>query len=362
MRTDRRDDPAVESPSPHAELLSDGPDFSLFQAVDLIDRIALQTMQVRARDPLDALEQRLDALEQRRRAGGYVSPSKENIRFRGVDSMGFPAADIARIWLEESPSEGPLPARYVIEANCLGLYGPDSPLPDYVNEGIVAYDRTATALRDFLDLFNHRLLILLCRIGRRYRHARVFDGEATDEISLFCGALIGELDPFDLQPDIGRAHRLRNATRLGLFSLPAAGLEQVVADLFPGVQVQLEEFVRRTVPVSDEQRNRLGQQGNLLGETAIVGDRVESCDKIRLWLGPLSPARWEDFLPGGPERHRLETLLRRLLPAPLAYDIVLLPGPEVVAPTRLGAQGRLALDAWLDEPQDEKNISFRIAA
>ena len=52
----------------------------------------------------------------------------------------------------------------------------------------------------------------------------------------------------------------------------------------------------------------------------------------------------------------------RLLPAPLAYDIVLLPSPEVVAPTRLGEQGRLALDAWLDESQAEKNISFKIDA
>ena len=362
MRKDGTTGTSVESASPHLELLSEGHDFSLFQAVDLIDRIALETMLAQERDPFDALERRLDVLEQRRRAGGYVSPSKENIRFRGVDSMGFPAADIARISLETTTPEGQVPSRYIIEANCLGLYGPDSPLPDYVNERIVAYDHTATVLRDFLDLFNHRLLILLCRISMRYRHARVFDGEATDEISLFCGALIGELDPFDLQPDIGRTHRLRNAARLGLFSLPAATLEQVVADLFPGVDVRLEEFVRRTVPVSDEQRNRLGQQGNLLGETAIVGDRVESRDKIRMWLGPLSLDLWEDFLPGGSKRRSLEILLQRLLPAPLAYDIVLLPSPEVVVPARLGEQGRLALDAWLDEPQAEKNISFKIAA
>lgn len=362
MRKDATTGTSVESPSPHEALLSEGHDFSLFQAVDLIDRIALETMLVQESDPFDALERRLDALEQRRRAGGYVSPSKENVRFRGVDSMGFPVADIARISLETTTPEDQVPSRYVIEVNCLGLYGPDSPLPDYVNECIVAYDHTATVLRDFLDLFNHRLMLLLCRISMRYRHARVFDGEATDEISLFCGALIGELDPFDLQPDVGRAHRLRNATRLGLFSLPAEALEQVVADLFQGVELRVEEFVRRTVTISDEQRNRLGQQGNLLGETVIVGDRVESCDKIRLWLGPLSPALWEDFLTGGAKRRSLETLLHRLLPAPLAYDIVLLPSPEVVAPTRLGGQGRLGLDAWLDEPQAEKNISFKIAA
>ena len=92
--------------------------------------------------------------------------------------------DIARISFEEvaAAAPGQSSAHYVIEATCLGLYGPDSPLPAYVNERIVARDRDATALRDFLDLFNHRILTLLCRIARRYRHIRVFDGAATDEI------------------------------------------------------------------------------------------------------------------------------------------------------------------------------------
>ena len=351
---------SVEGSSTHLrELVANGPDFSLFQAVDLIDRTATETMHAQASAPFANLEQRLADLEQRCRAGGYLSPSKENIRFRGTNSMGFPAADIARISLEEPTSGGS--ARYVIETTCLGLYGPDSPLPDYVNERIVAYDDNATVLRDFLDLFNHRLMILLCRVGERYRHSRVFDGEATDELSLFCGALVGELDPFDLQPDLGRAHRLRNATRLGLFSLPAATLEHVVSDLFQAVAVRVEEFVRRTVSIPDEQRNALGQQGNLLGETAIVGDRVESCDKIRLWLGPLSPDLWEDFLPHGAKRCALETFLRRVLPAPLAYDIVLRPSPEAAGQAHLGERGRLALDAWLGEAQDERDVSFKVA-
>ena len=338
------------------ELLLNGPDFSLFQAVDLIDRIAIETMSARVSDPLANLELRLDNLEQRRRAGGYLPPSKEHVRFRGTDNLGFPAADIARISLEED-SDAP---RYVIETTCLGLYGPDSPLPDYVNERIANYDLDATALRDFLDMFNHRLMTLLYRIGKRYRHGKVFDGEATDEISLLCGALIGELDPFDLQPDIGRAHRLRNATRLGLFSLPAHTLEGVVADLFGGVHVRVEEFVHRTVVIPDEQRNRLGHQANLLGETALLGDRVESCDKIRLWLGPLSPDLWEDFLPAGTKRCTLETFLQRVLLAPLAYDIVLI--PDTAPPACLGGRGRLALDAWLGEPQDEKQVRFKVAA
>ena len=206
------------------DLLSSGHAFSLFEAVALIDDIATDTRNGESPASEHAHTRRFDAAAadapgpsptSLHRAGAYLPPSKEHVRFRAVRHMGFPAADIARISLEKVPSATPgqFSARYVIEATCLGLYGPDSPLPSYVNERIVAHDRDATALRDFLDLFNHRMLILLCRIARRYRHIRVFDPAATDEISLLAGALIGERDPGTPPPDDeARSHRLRNVT------------------------------------------------------------------------------------------------------------------------------------------------------
>ena len=355
------------------ELLSSGHDFSLFEAVELIDDIAADARRAKISEgegargdrfgkiPADAVD-RADS----RRAGAYLPPSKEHIRFRAVRHMGFPAADIARISFEEvaAAAPGQSSAHYVIEATCLGLYGPDSPLPAYVNERIVARDRDATALRDFLDLFNHRILTLLCRIARRYRHIRVFDGDATDEISLLCGALIGELDPGARLPDgEARSHRLRNGIRLGLFSMSARTLEAVVCDRFGGIEVRVEEFVRRTVFVREEQRNRLGVRGNVLGRTALLGDRMSSLtSKIRVWLGAFGPGQLHAFLPDGESRRVLDALLRRVLPAPLDYDVILRVGAGSVAPACLGGAGRLAIDAWLGEIRDETSLQFRAAA
>lgn len=355
------------------ELLSCGHDFSLFDAVELIGRIAADARRGEHPEHEDAgagapreLPDVTAGPTHMRRAGAYLAPSKECIRFRAARHMGFPPADIARISLEETPGDGcgEPASRYVIEATCLGLYGPDSPLPAYVNERIVARDRDSTALRDFLDLFNHRLLTLLCRIGRRYRHIRVFDGDATDEISLLCGALIGEPDPQTRPSDNeARAHRLRNAARLSLFSVSARTLEAVVSDRFGGVDVRIEEFVRRTVLIRDEQRNRLGARGNVLGESALLGDRaVSRTSRIRLWLGPFSAVRLYAFLPGGESRRTLDTLLRRVLPAPFDYDVVLRVAPDAVTPARLGHAGRLALDAWLGETRRESTVRFGAGA
>ena len=359
--------------SPLDDLLSSGHDFSLFEAVDLIDDIAAGAPDGTRTGSEGARSRHFagvaaDTVGQAnaRRVGAYLSPSKERVRFRAARHMGFPAADIARISFEEAPADAPgrPSAHYVIEAACLGLYGPDSPLPAYVNERIVARDRDATALRDFLDLFNHRILTLLCRIARRYRHIRVFDGAATDEISLLAGALAGEPDPGARPPDgEARSHRLRNGIRLGRFGMSARTLEAVVSDRFGGIDVRVEEFVRRTVFIRDEQRNRLGERGTVLGRTALLGDRVASrSSKVRVWLGDFGPGQLRAFLPGGDARRVLDALLGRLLPAPFACDVILRVGAGAVTPLRLGVAGRLAFDALLGEIRDEVTLDFRVAA
>ena len=374
------------------ELLANGSEFSLFQAAELIDRFAAhtepglrrgpgETGENLSHEPFEATVGEATVGEatvgdatagdatagDARRAGAYLPPSKESIRFRAVRDMGFPPADIARIALEEAPADASeqtrTPPRHVIEATCLGLYGPDSPLPSYINERIVARDRDATALRDFLDLFNHRLLSLLCRIARRYRHIRIFDGLATDEISLLCRALIGESEPHALPPNGAEcAHRLRNATRLGRFSMSAPTLEAIVSDRLGGIGVRVEEFVRRTVFIRNEQRNRLGERGNILGDTSLLGDRVasRSC-RIRLRLGPLDSAGLDGLLPGGPARRTLDKLLRRVLPVPFDYEVVLRVAADAVVPACLGGAGRLALDAWLGEAEEETALRFGTA-
>lgn len=356
------------------ELLSNGHAFSLLQAVDLIDHIVEETVLMTG-----GLE---DSGSERRPRAEYVSPTRENIRFRGVKSVGFPAADISQIDLDweridlEAQTLAPLdlepsPVRFVIETTFFGLYGPDSPLPDYVNERIVAYDHDETALRDFLDLFNHRLMMLLCRIGTRYRHLRVFDGEATDEISLLCGALLGERDPFGASGidtnlfdplDETRTHWLRNAPQLGLFTTSAETLEKVISDRFDGLSVFVEEFVPYSLDINDELQNSLGSKGNQLGETTLLGDKAESCDsKIRIYLGPLDRDEWDDFLPGGIGREILMALLTKMLPVPLECDIVLRGSTEAVTPANLGGNAQLSVNMWLGKPVGEGTIAFKLA-
>ena len=84
--------------------------------------------------------------------GATLAPRQERVRFRANPILAFPAEEIASI---EPPADPADPV--VVTANLFGLYGPSSPLPPSLTERVILAEE-AGALRDFLDLFNHRLL------------------------------------------------------------------------------------------------------------------------------------------------------------------------------------------------------------
>jgi len=86
-------------------------------------------------------------------------PDAEPVRFRSRVGLDFPASEIdllARAVTADLPPE--------MRVNFLGLAGVLGPLPLPITELVVERVwHKDTALRDFLDLFNHRLVSILAR-------------------------------------------------------------------------------------------------------------------------------------------------------------------------------------------------------
>ncbi|HEV7516248.1 MAG TPA: type VI secretion system baseplate subunit TssG, partial [Thermoanaerobaculia bacterium] len=103
-------------------------------------------------------------------------PEAEAVRFRSRVGLDFPASEIDLLSRAANAGPGasalsPLPPPEMV-INFLGLAGVLGPLPLPVTELVVerVWHRD-TALRDFLDLFNHRLVSILARARKRYRPA-----------------------------------------------------------------------------------------------------------------------------------------------------------------------------------------------
>src|SRR2546423_11350757 len=96
--------------------------------------------------------------------GESVNPADEVARFKSKVTMSFPSSDIEGI---RAGKDGEPPE---IMVNFMGLAGAFGPMPNpYVELLIEREARGDAAFRDFLDIFNHRLVSLMYRIRKMSR-------------------------------------------------------------------------------------------------------------------------------------------------------------------------------------------------
>jgi len=307
------------------------PTMSFFQAVSLLERAGFKIG--RPGEPAEGMR----------------------LRFRALPSLGFPAGDIARLDWKSRDANGTSQVDMIV--TFLGLFGPASPMPTHYSERAIASSNDNTALRDFLDLFNHCLIALLYEGWSKYRYYALYDRGARDAFSWRILSLAGltTLAEGD-NPALDRGRILPLATLLAFGGRSAGALERVLSSYFDGLPVAVEEFVPRWARITEDQQSRLGRSATVLGEDIVLGTAIEDvAGKFRIKFGPLSADRFARFLPLR-DFATVVRLVRHVLRDQLAFDIVLdlLPGE---APSwQLGASSdfRLGWATWLAPRPDEE--------
>lgn len=323
-------------------LYAEGPRFDFFQAVRLLEL---------AHPPEASV-------------GAGVEPSKEAVRFRSAVRLDFPADDIASV----TPPECPLghaacslpPERHlpVMSVNFMGLAGEHGPLPKPFTELILGRVwRKDTALRDFLDIFNHRLVSLLYRIRKLHRFGLDARPPGEERLAGYVYAALGLGTPA-LRDQIHDRPLLHYAGLLAQQPRSMVGLERMLSDYF-GVGVEGEQFKGRWVPLERGQWTSIGRRGrnNRLGEDAVVGTRVwDQQGAFELRLGPLTLEQLRDFLPVGWGFGPLCELVRFYAGDDLDYSFRLVLAAGEARETRLGKAGgaRLGWTSWLGPARPPK--------
>ena len=101
-------------------------------------------------------------------------PDREAVRFRALPSMNFPPSSIYSLGKSRVQPNGPLHPPPVMTVAFFGLTGPERRAADPLHPAIIKQLERGrgderTALRDWLDLFNHRLTSLFYRSWEKYR-------------------------------------------------------------------------------------------------------------------------------------------------------------------------------------------------
>jgi len=288
--------------------------------------------------------------------GGVDGGPGARMRFRSTAALSFPSGDLSGLEVRgRTNAEGDL---YDFEVNFLGVYGPSSPLPLYFTELAMADDEEGAIVRDFLDIFNHRLLSLLWEAWRRNQlvaeaDAELFDRIARRLLSLFS---VDREDPPFGAGDLYWAGLLRATGALTLSTRPPGLAEDALSSVFGGAPFRIEEFVRREVEIPSDQRAKLGVQGATLGADIHLGDRAPDVGgKARIVVGPLTRAEYEAFLPDRAAYARLREAAAFILKRPIEFEVALDLSPGEAAATRLGdaATARAGWTTWLGAPPDD---------
>jgi type VI secretion system protein ImpH len=252
----------------------------------------------------------------------------------------------------------------------MGLYGVDSPLPAHFSDIIASIseadaeeekvdhkdtENPIRALRDFLDIFDHRVYSLFYRAWKKYRYYLQFEAGADDRFSQYMLSLMGLGTPA-LQDLVGvEVARLVAYTGIaGQQARCAEGLQNLLSDYFGGIGAKVVKFMPRWVDIPDQYRTRLGATGMRLGENVTIGGRIRDfTGKFRVVLGPLKLKAFRRFLPGGIDSQGLERLVRFYAPDQLAFDVKLLLRKEEVPPIQLGENlAQLGWTTWLKKPSE----------
>lgn len=280
--------------------------------------------------------------------GEKSHPRAEAVVFKAQISQQFPAADIEGLTAPEE-MRGPL----VMNVTFMGLAGALGPLPPAYSERIIerirARDFTA---RDFLDIFNHRLISLMARLRRQVRPELSTRAPWQSPLARKLSALIGIETP-GLQERLAIPDRslLHHAGLLASVRRSQHGLVRLLSD-FTGLPVRVSPLQGGWLALDSTQISAIGVTGrnNRLGQDAMIGNRLwDQQAGITITIGPLGRAELDQCLPGGVAQPRLAALVGLYTRQEVTATLRLRVRAEEIPQSRLvkGQEPRLGWTSWL---------------
>ena len=286
------------------------------------------------------------------RIGTALRPSQETLRLGQDPELSFaPAA------LESFVAAGRTAPR--LGVRLFGLLGPQGPMPlhftEYVRER--ARNRGDATLVRFLDIFHHRLLSLFYRTWAQAQPAVHHDRPGNDRFAAWLAATYGGETAGATPRALPEEARLFQAGLLGARSRHPEGLAKLLRQYFR-VPARIEQHVATWLPLASEDLSRLGYSRSRpervnaamprLGVSATSGSKWRDRQfKFRVALGPLTLARYHDFLPGGATWLRLREWVQHYAGLDLLWDVELVLARDELPEPRLGRTSRLGVSAWL---------------
>lgn len=293
--------------------------------------------------------------------GTTITPDEDPISFSSRYTYSLPSSDIYRVHVVDKKPQ--------IEVNFWNIAGPHGALPSPLSEKVDDRMREGDfALKEFLDIFNHRLLSIYYCVAQKYS----FVLSPKTSIQTTAGQMmcaVAGVDPYkDAYATASTAALAQYAGIMWQRPRSAAGLEQILSDYFQ-IQISIEQFVGSWVDINRRQRTFIGTRrgrNHKLGRTTFLGKRFwQSTHHFVVNVGPLTSDQFYLFVPTGTAYNELCDMIKFYAPLELTFQlkVSLKDGENLVA---LGfdnpsSKNRLGWTAVLSNTPQEYSVNINAA-
>lgn len=314
--------------------------------INTVDQtLATLSERIRACDFIAAVRQMECAHPEKPRVGEAVHVQGDIVRLSQNVALGFQGTALHSLESSRGASD------YRLHVNFLGLLGSNGPMPLHFTE--YADQRTRhhadPTFKEFLDLFNHRLISLFYRASVQFDPVISFDRSDENSYTEFLGALCGLLPEASNHRDaIADSVKRHYPGWFGNSCKSPDGIVALLSDYFD-LPVKVREWVGDWLPLPQESLIRLGsgEPSVRLGRSMYVGRRVWSTrHKFRIQLGPLDWETFASFKPGGLRARTLHDLVRNYVGDEWDWDLELKLLPGDVRALALNRKCSLGFDSW----------------
>ncbi|KPZ55510.1 hypothetical protein AN391_02557 [Pseudoalteromonas sp. P1-13-1a] len=227
---------------------------------------------------------------------GYDSnPKQELIKFTATQKFGYPGNSITK--LEEAGFEDGL-HKVNIQVSFMGLTGCSGALPQFYSELVMQRLRYKdTTMRDFYDMFNHRLISLYYRAWKKYKPSlnHINNDKKKDPYTQMLGLLSGGYNEHQLHFSGLYSRKIRNAFDL-----------QSVLGSYLGCEVKINQMVGQWYELKLQEQTALASQVMYegqharLGVDSVIGKQVwDVSSSIEVHIKPNKPCKVKQLLPRG---------------------------------------------------------------
>ncbi|MAD75902.1 MAG: type VI secretion system baseplate subunit TssG [Rheinheimera sp.] len=325
-----------------AALVASPGDFDFYQAVYQIER------------QLSAEQKKWHGV------GRDAFPGAELVRFKAEQHLGFAGQPINKANARTNDNDQLALELYV---SFLGLTGPSGVMPQHYTEMLLQrLKQRDGAMRDFFDMFNHRLISLYYRAWEKYRFACQYEiaNGLNDPFSTLLQQLSGCNDNLGLYYAGAFSQRNRSSQFL----------QQILTDLL-GAPVKVISLAGRWLALAKEDQSRLSSrtlpegQNGMLGQTSMLGQQVWDVSSVVV-IEVAPPANTlAGFLPGASRYQLVQHIAGRYLDPHLQVRLVV-KGRQQDFPcsrladstTSLGRGSRLSIRAAMS--QHPAQVGFQL--